>query len=83
MAKKWGGEDPAIALEVIAFEAAIAAGEVKFRKDFCLVPSCPEQVSSDYDGGQFTYCDRHNSIMHLDHHVDVSSIPEFRPRGYS
>jgi hypothetical protein len=75
MAEKYKGKEPAHVLEVMAFVAAIQAGEVKFRKEMCLVPSCNESVSYDYDGGQYIYCERHNEIMHLDHSVDVSSIP--------
>jgi hypothetical protein len=75
MSHFFGGNDPTIPLEVMAFQAAIAAGEVKFISGHCLVPSCSEKdLGSDYDGGAYIYCEKHNSIMHLDYDVDISKV---------
>lgn len=75
MTKKWAGDDPSIPLEVMAFIAAIQAGEVEHHTDKCLVPGCPEYPGHDMDGSQFTYCSRHNAMMHLDYEVDISGVP--------
>ena len=69
------GADPAVVLEVMAFEAAIAAGEVTFTPGKCLVPGCDAgDPGSDYGGGAFIYCDKHNSIMHLDFNVNTTKV---------
>lgn len=67
-------------LEVMAFVAAIAAGEVKFHPGKCLVPGCKleEYIGTDYDGGHYIYCSHHNSMMHLDYDVDISKVPGVR-----
>ena len=63
----------------MAFQAAIQAGDVKFIPGHCLVPSCDQHdLSTDYDGGHFIYCDKHNSMMHLDYSVDISKVPGIR-----
>jgi hypothetical protein len=74
--RRFGGDDSVTPLEVIAFEAAILAGEVKFTEGKCLVPGCDSgHPGHDFDGGAFIYCEKHNGVMHLDYDVDISGVP--------